>query len=181
MDLLFICNSVRESRQSETRGYQLPVEASLRRKTFGGMHWESREGRVVVLLLGLVVELVFLLVMSAIVAAALGASFGRVFLHAAVTVIAPFFAYFDGLLTFSYIALVIAYQILGGGNNDADFAGYATGFGVSSLVIVLARYFWPKTENPVYSKVKYGMPMNGMFTREGNTPIGTDGRRAYKA
>lgn len=113
--------------------------------------WNTREGRALVLLIGLVIQTLFLFTIPLAIAAFYNQSYSQVLIHVLIGSLAPYFAYFDGLLTLSYTAIIIAYQIEDTGVNKKDLGAYATGFAISALVIVLARYFYRSRLEPVMS------------------------------
>jgi len=120
------------------------------------MHWETPEGRAVQLVIITIAAVLFVLALSAGTAAFLGISFSLVFLHATVAMPAPAFVFFDGHLALGYVAIILTYEILQGGNNDGELAGFAIGYGVVASIISLVRYLrvapTPTQSMNVYSK-----------------------------
>ena len=112
------------------------------------MNWDGREGRAVIVLLGALIELVLLLVLSAAVAVYFDERYSSTVLHVIIGALAPFFGFFRQEHTLAYVLLLLGYQWLDGGASKVNIAEYATGFAVSSLVINLALYFWPRQQKP---------------------------------
>jgi hypothetical protein len=117
--------------------------------------WQTRGGRALVLLIGLAIQVVLVLIITIAIAAFFNQSYTQVLIHVMIGSLAPYFAYFDGLLTLSYTAIIVAYQIEDSGVNKKDLGAYATGFAISSLMIVLARYFYRAQLEPVMYRGRY--------------------------
>jgi hypothetical protein len=120
---------------------------------------KSREGRLVVLLIGLLIEFLLVLALAAAVAVYYEQGYGGVLLHVVIGALAPWFGYVDGLHTLAFTAIIIAYQLEDAGINKKDLAAYATGFAVSALIMTFGRYFWKPSDEPVvyYSSSKQGL------------------------
>jgi len=116
---------------------------------------KSREGRLVVLLIGLLIESLLVLALAAAVAVYYEQGYGGVLLHVVIGALAPWFGYVDALHTVAFTAIIIAYQVEDAGINKKDLAAYATGFAVSALIMTLGQYFWRTSEEPVVYEASY--------------------------